>query len=279
MKNDTNSLKTVAAAILLAGALALPANAQDAYGPVSLGTRPGFDLGAQASYYHYGESFRHSFEDEQYGPKYAIIASGTLPFAYDFFGTVEGRLAYGQNHYDDRGDTKDNVPDYLGEGRILGGKDFIMSQFGLSAYTGLGYRNLYNDMTGNFDNGGSATYRTYNQYFYVPVGITPRFRISNDVRISTNLEYDQLIKGWETSYLGDATPRANSIINAQNSGYGLRGSIMVEWTNWSFGPFADYWNIDQSSTKFTTVSDGCASGCSIPHNNTYELGLQAKYHF
>jgi len=271
-------LTTIAGALLFAVGLVLPSYADDS-SDIGLGTRQGFDVGGQVSGYHYGESFRHSFANEQYGPQFGLVGSGTQLLAFGLFATAEGRLAYGNNHYNGTG-TKDDVPDYLGEIRFLGGKDFIGHQFGLSAYTGLGYRNLYNDIRGTTSD-GSIGYRRDSQYLYVPVGVTPRFRVTGNSRISTNLEYDQLIRGWQNTHLEDFSSLEHDMINNQNGGYGLRGSIMYEWNSWSVGPFANYWNINQSAVKVTNTPS-CnvfVGGCIEPHNQTIEAGIQAKYHF
>ena len=275
MKLYSDVLKTITASILLASSLAMPSYADSTYAPISLGTQPGFDIGGQLSGYHYGEDVQHSFFAEEYGPQFGITGSGTLALRYGFFTSADVRLAYGNNQYNGSGSKGDN-PDYTGEVRILGGKDFVTNALGVSAYAGLGYRNLYNDLRGSTDIGAQG-YRRDSQYLYVPICITPRFRVTDTSRISTNIEYDYLVKGWQTTDLGDAIPGASDVTNTQNSGYGLRGSIMYEFNTWSFGPYTEYWNINESDIK--VGGPGCTFGCAEPHNQTIEVGLQAKYHF
>jgi hypothetical protein len=125
--------------------------------------------------------------------------------------------------------------------RLLGGHDFVFenASFSLAPYAGLGFRYLYNDGRGS-DTNGVEGYERYSHYIYVPVGLTPRFRVTDLSRLSLNMEYDQLIYGWQVSSLGDSISGATDLTDSQHSGYGLRGSLMYEVPHWSFGPFFDY---------------------------------------
>ena len=115
-------------------------------------------------------------------------------------------------------------------------------------------------------------YARFSHYIYVPVGVTPRFRISSSERLSVNMEYDQLVYGWQLSTLSQLG--LADLTNTQDSGYGARLSVMYEWPTWSVGPFFNYWNINQSTTD-------CAGGfCGDePHNQTIQYGIQGRYHF
>jgi hypothetical protein len=104
--------------------------------------------------------------------------------------------------------------------------------------------------------------------------VTPRFRITDQSRLSLNIEYDQLLYGWQLSELSDIG--FADITNPQTSGYGLRGSVMYERRSWSVGPFINYWNIGHSA--YDCVAGGAECG-DEPDNQTLEVGLQGKYKF
>jgi len=215
------------------------------------------------------------------GAKVGLTATGTEALDQGFFVSGDARVAYSSNTYTGTG-TMSGLDDYLFDIRALGGKDFLFQNvnwtgqnvtFDVTPYVGLGYRNLYNDFRGTTSTGVHG-YRRDSQYLYVPVGVTPRFRVTDDARISTNIEFDELIQGWQASYGGDVIPGAPTINNHQHGGYGLRGSVMYEEASWSAGPFFNYWNINMSDAVVV-------SGVSLyePHNQTTEFGLQARYRF
>lgn len=241
----------------------------------NLGSRTGFEVGGQISYYRYQEHVReHPEFIHEIGPKFGITATGTKVFGNGIFVAGDLRFAFGANHYSSAGSgTADGKQDYLGDIRLLGGKDFAFSShpIEISPYLGLGYRNLYNDLRGSTST-GALGYRRDSQYLYLPVGVTPRFGLTDNSRLAINVEYDWLIQGWQASYLSDASSSLGDIYNKQNAGYGLRGSIMYEKAAWSVGPFFDYWNINQSDIVGSL-------GAFEPHNQTIEYGLQARYHF
>ncbi len=250
---------------------------------IKLGTTTGFELGGQISNYRYQEHVVANTEFmNETGPHFGI--TGTATKAFDVYGhgvfvTGDGRFAYGSNDYEGSG-TKSGVDDFLWDVRLLGGADFVFDNaassgknFSISPYLGLGYRNLFNDLRGKTST-GALGYRRDSQYLYLPVGVTPRFRVTNDARVSINMEYDQLLQGWQTTSIGDATPGATDLNNRQHGGYGLRGSVMYQKAKWSAGPFFDYWNIDQSTINCDNVQCGFE-----PHNQTIEYGVQAFYRF
>ncbi len=259
---------------------------------ITLGTPTGFEIGAQLSSYRYQE---HLVADQELmhisGPSFGVTFDGNKSYANGFFWGGDFRVAYGKHDYTG-GDVDLNTGivtpskhpgenDWLVETRLLGGHDFIFdnafgsnANFSLAPYAGLGFRYLYNDGRGTDDLGVKGYSRT-SHYFYLPVGITPRFRVTDLSRISLNMEYDQLIYGYQVSFLGDTIPGATEVNNTQHDGYGIRGSLMYEWPKWSMGPFFNYWNINQSESACNNV--GC--GWIEPHNQTIEYGVQAKYRF
>ncbi|PKU24776.1 hypothetical protein CWS72_09255 [Telmatospirillum siberiense] len=260
-------------------------SAQTPGGHVNVATLPGIELGGQVSNYRYQEHVVSNAEFmHETGVKVGITGAITEFVYQGFFVTGDVRFAYSGNDYSSASGKQDDIPDYLFETRAVVGKDLFVTGpllkgaiVGISPYIGIGYRRLYNDSTGQTDLGVKG-YTRESQYLYLPVGVTHRFGVSEGARISVNTEYDQLIEGWQTSNLNDASPAFPNIESKQRGGFGLRGSAMYERGIWSVGPFFNYWNINQSETAHFTVARWRYSGFE-PHNQTLEYGVQARYHF
>ncbi len=231
-------------------------------------TRTGFDLGLQFSNYHYQEP---SLAMKNDGLKYGAAARGTLVLGWGFFLQADGRFAYGPVDYEGSGTAKDK-DDYFWDGRVMGGKDFILDRsVSVTPFGGIGYRFLFDDLRGTTST-GRVGYRRESQYLYAPMGLNPRLRLDSESRLSLSAEYDYLIAGTQTSYLTDVNAGYGDIVNQQNGGYGARGSLMYETSSWGLGPFFNYWNINQSTTNCGITRCGFE-----PHNQTMEYGLQLRY--
>ena len=256
-----------------------PANQSSSKGPTDghlpVGTLSGIDVGAQLSQYDYSEHvLPNTTFVTQDGLKYGGGATATQAFRGRGFVSLDTRFGYGENDYKGSG-TQNNLPDYLAEGRILGGKDFFFKGDGMqpvdfSPFVGIGFRYLYNDARGTTSI-GSLGYRRYSHYLYIPLGVTNRIRVTDNSRISTTLEYDRLIFGWQESDLADTGIKGyQNVTNDQYSGYGLRGSVRYEYGRWSTGPYFNYWDISKSTSNVQT---------NEPRNQTLEYGVEARYRF
>jgi hypothetical protein len=252
--------------------------------PIELGTGTGGEIGFQISQYHYqeyltaGVQFMHLT-----GPSYGVTAQGNKTFTQgwlkDWFAGGQLRLTYGEHDYAaGNGLTANSIDDYMFDIRGLAGHDFVfqnliwnLPDFGFSPYTGLGFRELFDD---GINNSAGGFYRRYSHYLYLPVGSTERFRLTENSRLSLNTEFDWLLYGWQVSQFGDFDPGASDIDNSQHIGYGLRGSLMYEHPSWSVGPFFEYWNLGESTTNCDNVACG-----DEPNNQTIEFGIQGKYRF
>jgi len=253
---------------------------------IGLGTRPGFEIGVQVSDYRYQEHLvANTVFDQQTGTKVGLTGSGTMTFRSRAFVTLDLRAAYSRNDYSSPGSgTETGINELLTDIRLLGGRDFLSDDafglgwnLGIAPYVGLGYRFLYNDLRG-ITSALALGYQRFSHYVYLPIGVTPRFRVTDNSRIGVTMEYDQFIAGWEDSNLTDVNPAAPMVKNEQNSGYGMRGSAMFETSRWSVGPFFDYWNINQSQPALFVVGGVLLEGTE-PHNQTIEYGMQSRYHF
>lgn len=220
---------------------------------VNLATLTGIELGGQISNYRYQEHVVSNSEFmHETGAKFGVTALATQSFYRGFFVTGDFRFAYSSNDYLSGSGTQHNIPDYLFDTRLLLGKDLFATSplfpgmlVGISPYIGIGYRNLLNDWGGTTSSEAKG-YQRDSQYLYLPVGLTHRFAVTGNARVSLNAEYDQLIEGWQTTNLSDVSPAYPNITSNQHGGYGLRGSVMYEQAAWAIGPFFNYWNINQS---------------------------------
>jgi hypothetical protein len=241
----------------------------------TLGTVSGLDVGLQVSSYKYRED---SLDVTLDGTKFGITAAAAGKLDHGYFLAADIRYALGESDYSGSGTSSDNFEN-LWDIRGMFGRDFIFSRFSLSPYLGFGFRYLSSDDRGTSSTGFNG-YRRENDLYYLPLGVKPRFRVTQDARIAATMEYDLLINGTQKSRLSDANPGLPDVTNNQGfgNGYGLRGDVMWEQNRWALGPFFNYWNIDESNIV-------CANGTVYvfcgdePHNHTLELGIQFHYHF
>jgi hypothetical protein len=209
-----------------------------------------------------------------WGPRVGLTAAYTQKLTDTWFFKVDGRAGYGSLKYEGSG-TMDSVPDWVFEVRGYFGKDFFPSpSVSLSPYAGLGYRYLFNDLRG-YSSTGAVGYRRYSNYFYVPLGLTSRIRISGGWSLSPTVEYDYFVAGMQESLLTDTNTGLLDAENEQSDGYGYRLSVMVEKRSWAFGPWMHFWDIDDSDI----VPVGFGLGAQEPQNETREYGIEVKYRF
>lgn len=195
---------------------------------------------------------------------------GDLRYA---FGTVD--------YYSNDTGSASGEPDWYIEGRALFGKDWEINNAVLSPYTGLGYRYLFNDGRGTSCVGSTCYfgYRRESNYIYLPVGIIHRRAMTGPARLESTLEYDFLLSGVQVSRLSDGGAGYSDVTNNQNSGYGLRLSVMYQKSNWTIGPYLNYWNIGESDIA-VVYRYGVPDSLGVePKNNTVELGLKASQQF
>ena len=252
---------------------------------VPLATPKGSEVSAGLSGYTYTEP--GDLNISIHGAKFAGEYTGT--FSLDqrrhWFAKANGRATVGRTTYDgwcgpwlivpesaspngyalDIGDfspcSESGDTDWYVEGRGLVGKDFIGRSWAWSPESGLGIRHLSNGIS------GLSGYRT-DAYLYLPLGITARTRIASHSTLNFNVEYDQLIHGWQTtrdSQLGSgelpATPSApafsidgfTDISFAQHGGWGFRASAKYQVNKgWSVEPYYIHWSVDASPVSFET---------------------------
>lgn len=250
--------------------------------PVAPVTETSIELGAQFGYYFYKEPNLTQINGRDIsidlrGLKYGITGTFTGKLDDNWFVKADTRLTYGRVDYD--GYLSNGTPlevkgehDALAEIRTMVGYDFVFDNWVIAPSLGLGYRFVYNDGT----NVSPSAYGRDSNYLFLPIAIEPRVQFPNGDRLSLNLEYDHLIYGWQYSYLGDVNPGNPTLVNRQKDGYGLRGNLMYNRGKWSFGPYANYWNIASSERACDTGSGFILCG-EEPHNYTVEFGIEARF--
>lgn len=245
--------------------------------PIPLMKTDGYEIGLQFSNYKYEEEVDGEFFMSNEGDKFGFVGNATNAIEDNFYFVTEFRIASGDVGYTGSG-TKSGDSDRLWELRITGGQDYEREGYVLSPYAGLGIRSLFNDSRGTTST-GAIGYRRDSNYWYFPVGLTHRFRISADSRISTSLEYDYLIRGIQKSYLSDADPGYNDLVNGQKNGYGLRLSSAHETNSFSVGVFYNYWNIGDSEIETISYYGIPFAEGMEPKNETNEFGVQILFRF
>ncbi len=302
------------------GAQSAPVESQGvAEGDPSLATRTGHELSFGPSHYSYTEPSATSISI--HGPKVTGEYTGTLSLSErrHWFVRTDVRGIVGNVTYDgwcspflirpnsaspngyelDLGDpspcSESGDRDWYVETRGLVGKDLIGDKWAWSPHGGLGFRHLSNGTT------GVPGFRT-DDYLYLPFGITARTNVASHRTLSFNLEYDQLIHGWQTtrdSALGGgdvpATTTAppftingfSNVSFGQHRGWALRASAQYQFTRrWSVEPSYIHWHVGASpasdETATFTVNNVTAHeqlGFYEPLNVTHEFGVKLGFHF
>ena len=242
---------------------------------ITLKTRAGNNIGVSLSYYRYEEPDLMSLV----GGKIGLDINSTKTLQHNYFIRGDMRYAFGTVDYNSNGTgSTSGELDLYTEARGLLGKDWGFKNTGLALYTGFGYRFLFNDGRG-ITSTGAAGYRRESNYFYIPIGVIHRLAIKDQARLASTLEYDHLLKGKQISRLSDGGQGYSDLTNNQNSGYGLKLSIIYEKDKWVIGPYAHYWYINDSDITLV-YQNGILVGTGLePRNNTIEFGLKVGQQF
>ncbi len=198
---------------------------------------------------------------------------------------LEGRGALGDVDYSSGGTGSiDNIKDYVFEGRLLAGYDYIDEDTKLyTVYTGLGYRYLNDAGGGTVSTTGAHGYDREANYFYWPLGIEANAIMNENWNVGAYAEYDYLLSGTQESHLSTAFPAYNDVFNDQNTGWGFRGGIKfqkyTEKMDFTIEPFVRLWRIENSEVSTVTVA-GLVAGSGIePQNKTTEWGANLSLAF
>lgn len=229
-----------------------------------LATRPGLEFGVQVAYYDYQEPNIAELKGNRLG----LLAAWTVVSDRGIFAKIDFRASTGSLTYQGSG-SMSGVPDLILETRGVAGFDWVLQGATLSPYAGLGYRYLYNDLTGRSST-GFAGYRRYSTYLYAPVGLTLRVDMGSGWAFAPTGEIDIFIRGEQKSMLSDANLGINDVTNTQKNGSGYRLYLMFEKDHLAIGPYMHYWHIEQSNVQ---------RGFVEPDNWTREIGVEIRYRF
>lgn len=232
-------------------------------------TREGWELGPEGYYYAY----REPNAMHQIGGFAGVNTGYTYKIGPAFL-TGNGIFDVGYLNYKSDGTGNLNGKwNVVGDFRVLAGVDLMQNEwFGVSPYTGFGYRFLYEWGSGRTTTTGAVAYDRLSQYFYIPAGLGFSFAAAGWV-IRPSAEYDFLVRGKQISYFSQVG--GSDLTNQQNHGYGLRGTLLFERGAIAFGPFVRYWDIGES--KLSVIAPGV--GGIEPHNKTLEAGATLRFRF
>lgn len=246
--------------------------------------RKTYEIGAEVYSYKYEEpglmeeeglfyGFRLAFTDHTWvsdSPQ-SLPADGGLMFR------AEGRLAFGQVDYDggivDLNTNNvipysiDDIDDWVFEGRLVLGNDWLRQSALHTVYAGIGYRYLNDDSS--FDLSG---YQRESNYLYVPVGYLFDGGHSTGWSLGFGAEFDVFLMGNQRSHLSDVSSIYPDVDNRQESGYGYRACVKIQHKSKKgiliVEPFFRYWDIDDSELSYETFGT-----VYEPANETTEIGI------
>lgn len=234
-----------------------------------------FSFGTEGYYYQYREPSFAKLEGEAGG----FTLDDTYKIGQLVFLQGDGHADFGRIHYSSNGTgSTDGISDFTGEARAMGGLSFaVATNTSASFFTGMGYRQLFDNRGSDFTTTGASLYDRRSQYLYVPIGLSSNVGFQ-DFAVNLTGEFDYLVHGWQDSYLRDAG-FDNNIQNNQEKGFGLRGSISfvpADIPFLSLGVFARYWNIRDSDYQPVYLGGSLYGYGQEPANTTLETGVQAK---
>lgn len=187
---------------------------------------------------------------------------------------LRGSLRY-DGQYQDGTPATSNTEDSLTELRVLFGMSFqTTSKWILRPFGGLGMRMLKDKIL------GSGGYRREISYTYLPFGVQALKSLNEKWNLELKAEYDFFVSGKVTSYLSDTSVTYPDLVNEQRKGYGMRASVMAscllsEKTTLAFGPFIQYWDIEDSEKTTVRNSYRTITGYE-PKNDSRFYGLQVS---
>jgi len=227
------------------------------------------------------DKYREPIAADTLVDEHADYGSVTGSYTYNIestFVSFEGRASYGSDNYKSPSGLINDIPQYEGEGRLLGGLRVPFDDGSVViGYIGLGSRYFFDKNKGNVTSTGLLGYDRRILQFYIPIGGTMHIK-QDDWIYSPNLEFDFLGYGIVKSRLGDL-PGLFNIENTQRKGFGWRGEFMVgqQYTDfgWEAGPFFRYWNVRESDI----VTDPAGNQWQEPHNTRLQAGAGLRVNF
>jgi hypothetical protein len=216
---------------------------------------------------YYAEIYGYSYDEPN-----VMTKKSSLPFigvGVQDFGQAgrsgliyEARLAFGETDYSSNGTgTVDGTPTYVYSGEV----SWLKSWKEYNIFAGLGYRYLFDDGGGVQSSTGHWGYDRKSEYLYLPVGIINYLQDTGYFKA----QYNHLISGTQTSYLGYLSANDYDLVHDQESGYGYS----LEYApNENYSIFLRHWKIDDS--KIVAYR---GTNTLEPVNDTVELGVKVLF--
>ena len=237
------------------------------------------DLGYQLMHFKYEEPGLM----KETGFMHGLFLRHTIHTDSELMLRGEMELSFGSLDYD--GQYQDGTPitretdDYLYAMRGVLGKDFLVNDYAVTPFIGLGYR-YWNDTIR-----GAGGYEREISQWYAPLGVEVA-RVAGDWRVAVRGEYDLFLGGTVKSHLDQAVAGLNTVTNNQDfgKGYGLRASLSAERSmdgGWTLGfePFVRWWDIKKSDTSTVTFLGQPVAYGWEPKNETLASGLRVYLNF
>ncbi|WP_430735491.1 autotransporter domain-containing protein [Halodesulfovibrio aestuarii] len=198
-----------------------------------------------------------------------------------FFGLeaegLGGELRY-EGKYSDGTGLSCDTHDFLFQATAAVGKEFTISSWQLTPYTGLKYRYWRDDI---ITEGG---YLRQISQFYLPVGLTAQYDLDDSWNVKVKMEGSLLLAGRVYSNLSDAGSMYPDITNHQSfgSGVGARISTTLQKNLGSYilgiSPYFEWYEVKTSKKASSQIGDQPAKFIE-PHNTTWMLGLSCSLSF
>ena len=137
--------------------------------------------------------------------------------------------------------------------------------------SGIGYRHLYHYWQNQYSSTGAWGYDREQDYLYVPIIAELKMPIPElNLDGKLKVEFDQIIEGNNTSYMG-YQGGSNVDLDFKNSdGYAWKASYEGKRGDLTFEPYYEFMYVDDSNI---------VSGSHEPANTTKEFGLRVKKEF
>ena len=279
--------------LLAAGCITAPALAEEAAIPtapalaeevaIPTGTRGGFALGV--------EVFDYSYREKVDGAN-VVSDDGTFGgFSVDYVETIGSgwflkartRSSFGSvNYVSYEGSRLDGVPQQIAQLEFLVGHDFDFGALTVTPFAGAGGRGLLDSSGGRTTQDGLEGYDREIYYGYIPVGISARTAIGNNVTLQLSGQANFVTTGEVLNRFSIEDALTQELKVDLKGGTGWELAAAVEFPigshHMSLGPFARGWQINKSEIV-TFEDDGDLFEAFEPENKTWEVGLRAIFAF
>lgn len=217
-----------------------------------------------------------------YGLNAAYLSGGNES---DFKFRLEGRVDWGNlNSASDIYGDFDKVKSWITEVRALGVKEnSISADLSGSFKSGLGYKFVSDDSSGQAADNGSPGMLLDMNYIYLPIGGELVFNFGEKLSLTASAEYDQLLYGWMNRHFSQADPGLADVNYVLRIGHGIRGSIKLtkktDTLDFIVEPFVNYWSNNATRNKELIYYDQAIGSINEPRNALCEYGVKAGVSF